>query len=242
VSAASASWLGAPPLTTLLAAAEVRNEGWIGNWSPGIGDPSLVGWLTVVAYLLAAGLCWRAFRRLGPRDGADRVTANATAVVLLFLTFTSRRARILAAPAVARLRALWLGLATVLLLLGINKQLDIQTAFTEALRGLAIDQGWYDIRRPIQVAFILLVAVIGLLTFRAVMLLARGELRGLSMVLGGVVFIICFVIIRAASFHHIDRLLGSDIGGFRLNWIIELGGILFIAVGAYRYTRPSSAR
>ena len=235
----SADSLGAPPLTALLAVAEIRDGGWIGNWSPGIGDPSLVGWLTVVAYLLAAALCWRAFRRLGPRDGADRLTANATAVALLLLTLTARRGPILAAPAVARLRALWLGLATVLLLLGINKQLDLQTALTESFRRLAIEQGWYDIRRPVQVAFILLVAVLGFVAFRAVMLLARDELRSLSAVLGGVVFIICFVIIRAASFHHIDILLGSDIGGFHLNWLVELGGILFVAVGAYRYTRTA---
>src|SRR4051812_4569456 len=33
-----------------------------GRWHPGIGDPGVVGWLTVVAYFAAAGLAYRALR------------------------------------------------------------------------------------------------------------------------------------------------------------------------------------
>ena len=38
------------------------------RWSPGIGDPTVMGWLTVVAYLAAAWLCLRAFmvEKAGP--------------------------------------------------------------------------------------------------------------------------------------------------------------------------------
>ena len=36
--------------------------GWIGYWSPGIGDPTVAGWLTVVLYLAAAVLCFRVGR------------------------------------------------------------------------------------------------------------------------------------------------------------------------------------
>src|SRR5262245_10532966 len=34
-------------------------RGWVGNWSPGIGDPSVVGWVTVVLYFFAALICLR---------------------------------------------------------------------------------------------------------------------------------------------------------------------------------------
>ena len=34
-----------------------------GRWVPGIGDPSLMGWLTVVAYFVTAFLCYRASRK-----------------------------------------------------------------------------------------------------------------------------------------------------------------------------------
>ena len=30
---------------------DVPDDGWIGSWSPGIGDPTFAGWLTAFAYL-----------------------------------------------------------------------------------------------------------------------------------------------------------------------------------------------
>jgi hypothetical protein len=36
--------------------------GWIGHWSPGIGDPTLAGWATVVLYFVAAITCFRVGR------------------------------------------------------------------------------------------------------------------------------------------------------------------------------------
>jgi hypothetical protein len=38
------------------------------GWTPGIGDPTVYGWLTVVAYALAAYSCWRA-ANAGGRKG-----------------------------------------------------------------------------------------------------------------------------------------------------------------------------
>lgn len=35
------------------------------RWAPGIGDPTLAGWLTVVAYALCCLLAWRVVARLG---------------------------------------------------------------------------------------------------------------------------------------------------------------------------------
>jgi hypothetical protein len=215
------------------------SRGWVGTWSPGIGDPNFVGWLTVVGYLAACVVCWRRFRMIGrPRtdesSGERQTLSSSVAACLLafLLAFLGFRRRLLGLPARARLRTLWLGLAVILLLLGINKQLDLQTALTEIGRILARRQGWYDNRRRVQAVFIACVALFGLATFRAVLLLARGELRSLRAVLAGTLFLICFVTIRAASFHHIDMFLGTNLVGFRMNWIIELGGIAFIIVGA----------
>lgn len=36
--------------------------GWIGAWAPGIGDPNVMGWITVVAYLSVAYLCFAVHR------------------------------------------------------------------------------------------------------------------------------------------------------------------------------------
>jgi len=217
----------------LLATLPNEGRGWIGSWSPGIGDPNVVGWLTVVLYLVASALCWRQSRRLA-RDAAGPSARLSSTLLTFALAFLGARRRLDALPARERLRTLWRGLALLLLLLGINKQLDLQTALTELARMWARSGGWYATRRPVQLAFIAFVALVGLATFRAVLLLAAGELRSLRAVLAGTVFIIVFVTIRAASFHHIDRLLGTDIGGFRMNWIVEVGGLSFIIAGASR--------
>jgi hypothetical protein len=224
----------------LLATLPNEGRGWIGSWSPGIGDPNVVGWVTVVLYLAASALCWRQSRLLA-RGAAPSARLSST-LLTFALAFLGARRRLDALPARERLRTLWRGLAIVLLLLGINKQLDLQTALTEMGRILARSEGWYAVRRPVQLAFIAFVALFGLATFRAVLLLAAGELRSLRAVLAGTVFIIVFVTIRAASFHHIDRLLGTDIGGFRMNWIVEVGGLSFIIAGAYRSAEPPRQR
>jgi hypothetical protein len=112
----------------LLAARPVEGQGWIGHWSPGIGDPSPVGWLTVVLYLLAAWICLLCARR--------------------------SRAASPHAPPGRWERRLWAAFAVVLLALGLNKQLDLQTAFTEVMRGLAREEGWYEARHQYQFAFI----------------------------------------------------------------------------------------
>lgn len=188
----------------LLAFTGGGDTGWIGRWSPGIGDPNVVGWVTVVGYLSAAILCWLACRR------AER-----------------------------RVRAFWGSLAAILLLLGINKQLDLQTALTELGRILARSEGWYGQRRIVQVVFILVVAATGFWLFRSAVMLARGNLRQMRSVLLGTLFLISFVTIRAASFHHIDHLLGIRLGGVKVNALLELGGIALVIHGAWKALRAA---
>ena len=51
-------------------------------------------------------------------------------------------------------RLLWLAAGAVLLVLGINKQLDLQVALIEFWRETALAHGWYGARRTVQwVAF-----------------------------------------------------------------------------------------
>src|SRR3569833_3825399 len=87
------------------------------HWRPGIGDPTVVGWVTVIAYAVAAVLCLQsALRILHVKDAGPRVV-------------------------------FWSVLAVIMLLLGINKQLDLQTWFTLEGKKLALSEGWYNHRR-----------------------------------------------------------------------------------------------
>ena len=177
------------------------------GWSPGIGDPTLGGWITVAAYLGAMGLAfhlgWSYQKTQPPRS-------------------------------LSRSALFWIFLGIFLLALGINKQLDLQTWFTEIGKKVAQNQGWYEKRRIVQAIFIILVAVIAAGSFFALLRLLKGNFRRHALALGGAFFILSFVVIRAGSFHHFDQLLGARVGGLKMNWILELGGIGLILAAAIR--------
>ncbi len=173
------------------------------NWSPRIGDPTPGGWLTVILYLVAAYAAWRVVRYL---RGAEADTRSEAIV--------------------------WTIIAFLFLALGINKQLDLQSAFTELGRVLASAQGWYDRRGLMQAYFVGLVSGCALTTAIALLFLLRGAPAPALMALIGTGFVLTFVVVRAASFHYIDVLIGSRVLGLRWNWILEIGGILIVLVAA----------
>jgi hypothetical protein len=201
----------------------------------------VVGWVTTALYFVAALLCFRAAGGDGASTPAprspDRQAATASLGASLVLAFLGAKRRLVATPAPARARALWLGLAVILVLLGINKQLDLQTALTEIARKLARTEGWFKDRRPVEVAFLVTLTLGGLASLRLVFLLAREQPRGIRAVLAGAALLVGFVVLRAANFHHIHELIGVDPGGYSWNWVIEVGGLGFIIAGTVRVLR-----
>lgn len=129
----------------------------------------------------------------------------------------------------------WIFLAVFLLLLGINKQLDIQSLFTEIGRVIAKKQGWYNDRRHFQSVFVVVFIILSLASITLIWWILRKEWRRLLFPLTGLLILVSFIVIRAASFHHVDRFLKSGPSGVRMNWILELGGIGWVMVSsAYR--------
>jgi hypothetical protein len=141
-----------------------------------------------------------------------------------------------------KVRWFWNGLAVLLILLGINKQLDFQTELTFLGRDFAKATGWYEERHIVQAIFIVCIAVGGIVTMSALFWVYRFELRRLWPALAGVAFLMSFIVIRAASFHHVDQFLRFAPAGLRMNWLLELGGIAAIAWPAWRAWKQSSAR
>jgi hypothetical protein len=180
-----------------------------GRWHPGIGDPTVIGWVTVVAYGAAALVCY-----LCQRD-AQRGPHHR----------------------------FWLGMTLIMLALGVNKQLDLQTWFTEVGRDLAIEQGWWENRRTVQ--FYLIAALI------VAALVSSGWIRSFTKALDncarlaatGLLLLFVFVVIRAASFHHIDEFLGMKLQELSFNALLELSGIgmvLFFAFAKARSLRQTT--
>ncbi len=166
------------------------------GWSPGIGDPSFLGWFTVFAYFLTALLCFFASR-----------------IDVLAMRF-------------------WGGLGVALALLGLNKQLDLQSLLTAVARELAYSEGWYDRRREFQELFVFVIAVLALAGSLAAAIKFKNKSPHVRAAAAGFTILGAFICIRAASFHHVDRFLNSGVLGARFNWIIELAGIFLIALNA----------
>jgi hypothetical protein len=205
------------------------------QWSARIGDPTVIGWLTVVAYFVAAWLALRAF--MVEKAGPPRPYRHA--ISALFRVMRKHWPR---PPAPARRAALWLSIALALAFLGINKQLDLQTLVAEIGRSMALEQGWYEKRRAVQVGFIIAVLVTCAGGVAALAWLVRGHLADFWLPLGGMLLLAGFVAIRATSFHHMDTLISSDILGIRVNWILELGGIGLVAFAAMRRVRRARSQ
>lgn len=171
-------------------------------WRPGIGDPTVMGWVTVAAYFGAAFLCLRELTAVLRKQGGREKTV------------------------------FWAALTALLVLLGFNKQLDLQTLLTLTGRRIAIAQGWYENRRILQVLFVAVVGIGGGLSVWVMRRLVRKHLD-LRLPLLGFVVLLVFIVVRAASFHHIDQLINFRFAGVRMNWVLELGAIALVSVGAW---------
>jgi len=175
-------------------------------WRTQMGDPDALGWTTTVAYLVAAGLCARTAlaARRGPPD----------------------------APPGDRPGPWWL-LSAGLLVLGLNKQLDLQILVRELgirfidLLGMEAQRRWFGR------AFVLLMAIFLLRVMREAVRQMRGHTRGHRLLLTGLALLACFAVVRA----------GTYVPGFRqvnlrflkaLHLVFEFGGILLIGSSAVR--------
>ncbi len=179
-----------------------------------IGDPTALGWTTFLAYLLAAMACWRAAKFGNARSLQTQTSAT---------------------PGSDGLRTLcwwWLGVGILMFLLGLNKQLDLQTFLTEVGKIMARDQGWYEGRRHVQVLFVgMLAIVLGVISVLAAYAL-RPVLSHVLPALVGLVLIFIFVIFRAMVFHVLR--VGSDAEPLTYSWVLELTGIGLVGWNALR--------
>ncbi len=174
------------------------------RWSPGLGDPTIFGWLTVLAYLVAAVFSFQRAR--------DEFAAIP--------------------PETGDLRFFWIAIAGLLFLLAINKQMDFQSLLTAAGRCQAQAQGWYGARRGVQAGFIFGLMIAGAGVFGLALWALRRHIRQQRLVLAGLFILMVFVLMRASSFHHMDRFINTRIVGVRMNWLFELGALGMIIAGA----------
>ena len=168
-----------------------------------LGDPTLGGWAVTLAYGVAAWLALSVARRIP--------------TVL-------RESR--------RERWVWFAIAAFCLLMGINKQADLQTLLTSAGKAVATSGGWYEHRRLVQAAFVLLFAGVGLATAIAAFLFTFRTSRPALVAVLGVGLLLGFAALRAAEFHHVDEALEEPPLLVRYGFSLEGVGIAIILAAA----------
>jgi hypothetical protein len=172
------------------------------------GDRGIMPWFITLGYFVAAGLCIWAGRKEKEKSLG--------------------RGRRWHAP------TFWFVLGGLLVALGFNKQLDLQSDLTEIGRSMARSEGWYGQRRAVQAIFVFLFAVAAVAAVAGAAWFMRDLWRRYRLAFVGIIYICAFVIIRAASFHHVDTALYHTFLGSLVNTTLELGGIGVIAYAAYR--------
>src|SRR3954452_18527378 len=180
------------------------------------GDPNPIGWLTTFAYFCVSGFCFWA----GQREKENAIG----------------RARVRHAP------LFWFALCGVMVALGFNKQLDLQSDLTQLGRDMAVSEGWYENRRVIQSIFVVVFGLVAVAAVVAGLWFMRDLWRRYRLAFVGIVYLCTFVIIRAASFHHIDILLYHLPGaGYWVNTFLELGGNVIIGYAAYQAAQEQAS-
>lgn len=185
----------------------VLAEMTIQGWRPGPGDPSLGGWIVFFSYWVAAAgafLAARAEKKVAMLPGQDR-----------WVGFWW-----------------WVGLALVGL--AINKELDLHNAITWFGRNLARQTGWYNQRRQAQMVFILGVVAVALGFVAWSIQKVGSRRRDYLFPLVGLQLLVAFIVVRAASFHHVDIFLRRHLGEFKLHAVAEFAAIAWIGASAFR--------
>lgn len=184
-----------------------------GRWQQLRGDSTPMGWLITCGYIIAALLCARRAKALASGPGN---TLDGHALL------------------VRRGTKLWWGLVAVLVVLGVNKQLDLQILLTDFVRNVARNGDWYWQRRALQQEVLLAMTTIGVGLFIVVAYWLRKIWTSYWVALVGAALLLLYIFLRVVSLHHVDKLLGVGTGPLRVHALVELCGLLLIATAALR--------
>ena len=189
-------------------------------WLNQLGDRTLADWLITVFYFLVAvgaiGTCAAVARKRQHVQPAAQPGPKR------------------------RVMWAWLGLAIGLLLLGLNKQLDLQILLTGLGRSAAHEGGWYESRRTWQAAFVATALGLAIVGGIGAAWLLRRERFPIKLALCGAAVQLFFVATRLSSFHHTDHLIGTWLVGASLQWrhALEAAGLLIMLVAMMFQVRP----
>jgi hypothetical protein len=133
----------------------------------------------------------------------------------------------------------WSLISLLMILLGVNKQIDLQSLFTEVGGQIAKAQGWMDQRRIVQFWFIVAFGTTALVAFLSFAIIMRGLFKRFMLAFIGLFFLLSFIFLRVVSFYHFDEILGFTPSGAKIYFVLELAGIYLILVAGIREIREN---
>ena len=175
-------------------------------WWPGIGDPTWIGWITVVAYAVAIFLCVQTGRQSRQKIGENQIEPSA----------------------------MWFACAVILFFFGVNKQLDLQTALIQFGGQMALNEGWYEHRRAVQFIFAMLLGAALVMALIIAVRRQRQFFQRHPLTLVGGIFLASFTFLRSAIFNHADEAVGINMGEGEWMAVFELLGIGCFIVASLR--------
>jgi hypothetical protein len=176
-----------------------------GYWAKHRGDPTVLGWGITILYGLAALTC-------------------------LYCTGLLDTKR---SPPISELHAwFWWMIVVILVLVGVNKQLDLQMLLADIGRTYSKSQGWYDQRRPIQIRVLALGACVGMAGLLRVGYKLKRAPKSTWFALWGVIFLGVNILIHMVSLHSIEHLLMSSGMGVSIENALEIMTLVWIIISA----------
>jgi len=129
-------------------------------------------------------------------------------------------------------RKIWGLLAIVLLCLGVNKQLNLQTLMIVIGRHAALVEGWFEHRRLVQAIFCAAFALLGLCLLGFFAATGKRFIGQNRLAFAGVIVLLFFVMLRSSTINHASQLIGINLKDEHWAWILELCGSILIALSA----------
>jgi hypothetical protein len=142
-------------------------------------------------------------------------------------------ARTRGVSATGRARSLWFASAVLMIGLGLNKQLDLQTPLLQAARQAATDEGWYVYQQVVRWGLLASLAAVGVSLAVVIVRHSGLEVQVCGPIAAGFLMLLIFIILRALPVEHVKNAFGWDVSHIHgKRHVLELAGVLSIAAGA----------
>ena len=122
----------------------------------------------------------------------------------------------------------WVVLGGFAIILSVNKQFKLSSAFTFMLKKDAFRNHWYLEREGLQMTTLVIIALVCAVSLISLAVITNrlSWTRVQKTILAIFIFLVAFALTRSTSLHAIDTFLYRERHGIMLNWVIELGALV----------------